>query len=116
MAATCGYMAKQSLISRLNPFKWAQRSIISSIGPAKDWSNWKHLFLPYQAADVPVGEKTAQSVPAYFRALNVVSEQIASLPWSVHKQMCHSPDFCHVRMELWKDVTLRLWTVVRRAV
>jgi HK97 family phage portal protein len=87
MAATCGYMAKESLISRLNPFKWAQRSIVSTIGPAKDWANWKHLFLPFQAADVPVGEMTAQSVPAYFRALNVVSEQIASLPWSVHKQI-----------------------------
>ena len=79
-------MAQSSVLSRLNPLKWFQRSTVTTIGPAKDWSKWKHLFLPFTSAEIPVSEQTAQGIPAYFRALNIVSEQIASLPWSVYKK------------------------------
>lgn len=79
-------MAQSSVLSRLNPLKWFQRSTVTTIGPAKDWSKWKHLFLPFTSAKIPVSELTAQGIPAYFRALNIVSEQIGSLPWSVYKK------------------------------
>lgn len=78
-------MAQKSIISRLNPAKWFKRSTVFKIGPASDWSKWKHLFIPYQKANIPVSETNAQSIPAYFRAINIVAEQIASLPWSVFK-------------------------------
>lgn len=78
-------MAQKSILSRLNPATWFKRSTVSTIGPAKDWANWKHLFLPFSTGQIPVSEKTAQGIPAYFRALNIVSEQIASLPWSVYR-------------------------------
>lgn len=79
-------MELKSIISRLNPMRWITRSTVSTIGPASDWSSWKHLFLPFQKANIPVSEKNAQSIPSYFRAINIVAEQIASLPWSVFKE------------------------------
>ena len=36
--------------------------------------------------EVPVSETNAQSIPALFRALNIVAEQIASLPWGVYRK------------------------------
>ena len=39
--------------------------------------------MPFTKSKVAVTETTAQSLPAYFRAINIIAEQIASLPVSV---------------------------------
>ena len=73
------------LIQRiLKPFKQFRAAIYSNIGPAKDWSTWQTVLFSASRAKVSVNWKTSQSIPAYFRAVTILSEQIASLPLSVY--------------------------------
>jgi HK97 family phage portal protein len=68
----------------LNPVKELRAAIYSKIGPAKDWSTWQTILFSASRAKVTVNWKTSQSIPAYFRAVTILSEQIASLPFSVY--------------------------------
>jgi HK97 family phage portal protein len=73
------------LIQRIiNPVKQLRAAIYSNIGPAKDWSTWQTVLFSASRAKVAVNWKTSQSIPAYFRAVTILSEQIASLPVSVY--------------------------------
>lgn len=68
----------------LNPVKELRAAIYSKIGPAKDWSTWQTILFSASRAKVTVNWKTSQAIPAYFRAVTILSEQIASLPFSVY--------------------------------
>tara|TARA_S200002703_G_scaffold157941_1_gene167050 strand:+ start:930 stop:2144 length:1215 start_codon:yes stop_codon:yes gene_type:complete len=73
------------LIQRITkPFQQFRAAIYSNIGPAKDWSTWQTVLFSASRAKVAVNWKTSQSIPAYFRAVTILSEQIASLPVSVY--------------------------------
>ena len=73
------------LIQRvIKPFQTARAAIYSKIGPAKDWSTWQTVLFSASRAKVSVNWKTSQAIPAYFRAVTILSEQIASLPFSVY--------------------------------
>jgi len=74
-----------NLIQRvLKPIKEARAAIYAKIGPAKDWSTWQTILFSASRAKVTVNWKTAQAIPAYFRAVTILSEQIASLPFTVY--------------------------------
>ena len=60
------------------------RSKVFAIGPAKDWTLWRSLFSGVNGAKKPVTYKTVMGIPAYWRAVELVSTQIASLPFSVY--------------------------------
>ena len=62
--------------------KFIKRSRISNLGPAKDWKLYQELFGTNQRR---VSHETSLSIPAYFRALSILSEQIASLPFSIYE-------------------------------
>ena len=62
--------------------KFIKRSRISNLGPAKDWKLYQELFGTNQRK---VSHETSLSIPAYFRALSILSEQIASLPFSIYE-------------------------------
>ena len=59
-----------------------KRSRISNLGPAKDWKLYQELFGSNQRR---VSHETSLSIPAYFRALTILSEQLASLPFSIYE-------------------------------
>lgn len=63
---------------------WLRRSKISNLGPAKDWTLWKSLFSPYAGNEVAVTGRTILSIPSYFRAVDLIATQVASLPFSVY--------------------------------
>jgi hypothetical protein len=73
-------------ISILRPSTWFKRSTTYNVGPAKDWQGWRSFLLPFSKSKVAVTETVAQGIPAYFRAINVVAEQIASLPVGVFRE------------------------------
>lgn len=73
-----------SLWKRINPVNILRRALYTSVGPLKDWANWKWLLSSQNRAKVAVNPTTAQSIPAFWRAINIVAEQIASLPVSVY--------------------------------
>lgn len=73
-----------SLWQRINPANLLRRALYTSVGPLKDWANWKWLLNSQNRAKVAVNSSTAQSIPAFWRAINIVAEQIASLPVSVY--------------------------------
>lgn len=56
----------------------------SLIGTSSWWSNFLAGFSTKSGANV--NSSTAQSIPAYFRAVNLTSESIASLPWDVYEK------------------------------
>jgi len=62
--------------------KFIKRSRITNLGPAKDWKLYQELFGTNQRR---VSHETSLSIPAYFRALSILSEQIASLPFSIYE-------------------------------
>ena len=73
------------LIQRvIKPFQTVRAAIYSKIGPAKDWSTWQTVLFSASRAKVSVNWKTSQAIPAYFRAVTILSEQIAALPFSVY--------------------------------
>jgi HK97 family phage portal protein len=69
-----------NLVTKIvNYFK---RSRVSNLGPAKDWKLYQELFGSNQRR---VSHETSLSIPAYFRALTILSEQLASLPFSIYE-------------------------------
>jgi HK97 family phage portal protein len=69
-----------NLVNKIvNYFK---RSKVSNLGPAKDWKLYQELFGSNQRR---VSHETSLSIPAYFRALTILSEQLASLPFSIYE-------------------------------
>lgn len=54
------------------------------IGPAKDWTLWQSLFGWFGAKEVSVNSKSVLSIPAYWRAVDLIATQVASLPFSVY--------------------------------
>jgi len=79
-----GNICVMELIQRIKkPFQQLRAAIYSKIGPAKDWSTWQTVLFSASRAKVSVNWKTSQAIPAYFRAITILSEQIASLPFSV---------------------------------
>lgn len=56
----------------------------SIVGSATWWQNFTSGFSVKSGATV--NSSTAQSIPAYFRAVNIVCESIASLPWDVYER------------------------------
>jgi len=69
-----------NLVNKIvNYFK---RSRVSNLGPAKDWKLYQELFGSNQRR---VSHETSLSIPAYFRALTILSEQLASLPFSIYE-------------------------------
>ena len=60
------------------------RSIVSKIGPAKDWSLWQSLSGFFNGKEVTVSSKTVLSIPAYWRAVDLIATQVASLPFNVY--------------------------------
>lgn len=73
-------------LGKYNPLRLFRRSKESTIGPAKDWNLWKSIISAWGGdSKQQVDAKTRLSIPAYTRALTVLSEQIASLPFSVYR-------------------------------
>lgn len=60
------------------------RAIYTYLGPLKNPEFWTGNLLSHNKAKVAVNQETAQAVPAYFRAVNLISEQFASLSFNVH--------------------------------
>ena len=60
------------------------RSKISNLGPAKDWTLWQSLLGNIAGKEVAVTGKTILSIPAYFRAVDLIATQMASLPFNVY--------------------------------
>lgn len=60
-----------------------KRALYINIGPLKNPQAWKGILTAFNRSKVDVNQGTAQSIPAYFRAISIISEQIASLPFSI---------------------------------
>tara|TARA_X000001316_G_scaffold10391_1_gene3224 strand:+ start:661 stop:1902 length:1242 start_codon:yes stop_codon:yes gene_type:complete len=65
-----------------------KRALYSFIGTTAnpEFKAWKSFFINQSKAKVVVNKETAQSVPAFFRAVQIIAEQIASLPFSIYEQ------------------------------
>lgn len=61
-----------------------KRATYSKIGPAKDWTVWRALMDVFGMSIVSVTRKTILSIPAYWRAVDLIATQVASLPFSVY--------------------------------
>lgn len=60
------------------------RAKYSKIGPAKDWSLWQSLQSWFTGREVSVTSRSVLSIPAYWRAVDLIATQVASLPFSVY--------------------------------
>lgn len=76
---------KRSFWQRFNPLRIFKRGLYTNVGTFKDTSSWSWLW-KQSKANVDVNEVTVAGIPALYRAFNVVSEQIASLPRGVYEQ------------------------------
>ena len=63
-----------------------KRALYLNVGPLKNPDYWKGLLMGFNKSKVNVTETTAQSIPAYFRAITIISEQLASLPFSIYER------------------------------
>ncbi|MFZ8961532.1 MAG: phage portal protein [Flavobacteriaceae bacterium] len=72
-------------MSRITP-EWLKRALYLNMGPLKNPDFWRGLFLPGNKSKINVTEKKAEGLPAFFRALNIISGQMASLPLSVYEE------------------------------
>lgn len=59
------------------------RSKTYNIGPAKDWTLWQTLQGWFGVKEVSVNSQSVLSIPAYWRAVDLIATQVASLPFSV---------------------------------
>lgn len=76
-----------TVFQRIRNFFSLKRALYQTIGPAKDWTNWQSLFLSAGGkSKINVTQKRALSIPAYYRAVNLTCEQVASLPLNVYRQ------------------------------
>lgn len=58
----------------------------SLVRPGDPFSSWKTLFAGWGIGKTVVSEATAQGIPAFHRAIEVVANQIGSLPVSIFKK------------------------------
>lgn len=89
MTATVQHIAKRenkSFLNRLNPANWFKRATYTNLGPLKNPQWWSGLLQGFNKSKIPVTTNSAQSIPAYFRAINVIAEQVGSLPVSVYRR------------------------------
>ena len=63
-----------------------KRALYLNVGPLKNPDYWKGLLMGFNKSKVSVTETTAQSIPAYFRAITIIAEQLASLPFSIYEK------------------------------
>ena len=63
-----------------------KRALYLNVGPLKNPDYWKGMLMGFNKSKVSVTETTAQSIPAYFRAITIISEQLASLPFSIYER------------------------------
>lgn len=78
----------------MNPFvrtyhktkQFFKRALYLNVGPLKNPDYWKGMLMGFNKSKANVNEKTAQSIPAYFRAITIIAEQIASLPFSIYEK------------------------------
>lgn len=76
-----------TLLQRLNPFRFFfRRGTTYTVGPAKDWPAFRALFQNSNKTRTPVNPGTVQGIPAYARATDIMSTQVASLPLSIYRR------------------------------
>lgn len=73
---------KLNILDRIFGVPIEKRSI-QTVSPSDPFTSWASLFSAWGLDDVTLTEATAQSIPAYSRAIDIISSQIASLPISV---------------------------------
>ncbi|MEO0727349.1 MAG: phage portal protein [Bacteroidota bacterium] len=78
------YVKKDRQVRWYNPLTWIRRASYTQIGSLKDWDAWKGIIYGANKSKVIVNERTAQGVPALWRAYNITAEQVASLSLSVY--------------------------------
>lgn len=77
----------KTFLNRLNPANWFKRATYSNLGPLKNAQWWSGLLNGFNKSKINVSKQSAQSIPAFFRGVNIVSEQFASLPVSVFRTL-----------------------------
>jgi HK97 family phage portal protein len=60
------------------------RSTVGKLGPAKDWQLWQSITGAFSGKEVAVTQKSVLSIPAYWRAVDLIATQVASLPFNVY--------------------------------
>lgn len=82
----CIVSENKTLIGKFLSALGFNRVKYSSIGSWNDLSRWRSMLVGHNSAKVQVNELNTQSIPAYWRAIAIISEQIASLPISVYRK------------------------------
>lgn len=75
----------QSIGRFLGVSRKEERATTVTMGPLGNPAFWNGTLLD-SSMDSPATEKTVQGVPAFWRAINLVSEQIASFPIGVYRE------------------------------
>lgn len=90
MAQVTAHIKQKSIATRvlraLDPRNWFSRASYSNAAPVKSVDFWRGLFGGFNRAKVSVTETKALGIPAYWRACNIVAEQLASLHFSVYEE------------------------------
>lgn len=89
VTATVQHIAKRenkSFLNRLNPANWFKRATYTNLGPLKNPQWWSGLLQGFNKSKIAVNKTSSQSIPAYFRAININGEQVASLPVGVYRR------------------------------
>ncbi len=66
--------------------QFIKRALYLKVGPLSNPDYWKGTLMGFNKSKANVNETTAQSIPAYFRAITIISEQLASLPFSIYEK------------------------------
>lgn len=66
-------------------FARIKRATYTKIGPAKDWNLWQSLTGWFTGKEVQVTSKSVLSIPAYWRGVDLIATQMASLPFTVYR-------------------------------
>lgn len=74
-----------TILQKLNPIPYIKRALTYTLGPAKDWPSFKNMMWNASRAKVAVTTQTVLGIPAYWRAVDILATQIASLPFSVYQ-------------------------------
>ena len=78
---------EKSFLNRLHPANWFKRATYTNLGPLKNPQWWSGLLQGFNKSKISVNSNSSQSVPAFFRAINITAEQVSSLKVGVYRRL-----------------------------